>query len=257
MPTVKELRSLAKERGITGYSQLRKSELIDLIESNGSRSDRSLLDDPVPDINVPVLVPTIAPRMIKTAANKVKNIVEKSTKAVIDWAEWFHNPGKDIVVKHVSPKLKMLKEKVEAFFKAGAQQTFELCTFATQYVIEWREGYDTKTFLSDVKREVTTLFENNRKTKVKLILRCIMEKTNIADGQTIEQPAVFHSDVEVNLERTGVNELYDTIIDKVMENIANFQIYYRTCDSYRCIRTVTWEFLHPSAPRTSDEKGNH
>ena len=62
MPTVKELRSLAKERGITGYSQLRKSELIDLI---ASRSDRSLLDDPVPDINVPVIVPTIAPRMIK------------------------------------------------------------------------------------------------------------------------------------------------------------------------------------------------
>ena len=143
MPTVKELTSLAKERGITGYSQLRKSELIDLIES---RSDRSLLDDPVPDINVPVLVPTIAPRMIKTAASKVKNIVEKSTKAVIDWAEWLRNAGKDIVVKHVSPKLKMLKEKVEALFKAGAQQTFELKQsasalkkFATQYVIEGRE----------------------------------------------------------------------------------------------------------------------
>ena len=161
----------------------------------------------------------------------MKDIVKKSTEAVIDWAEWLRNAGKDIVVKHVSPKLKMLKEKVEALFKAGAQQTFELKQsssslkkFATQYVIEGREGYDPQTFLSDVKREVTTLLENNRKTKVKLILRCIMEKTNIADGQTIEQPAAFHSDVEVNLEGTDVNELYDTIIDKVMENIANFQM---------------------------------
>ena len=66
----------------------------------------------------------------------------------------------------------MLKEKVEALFKAGAQQTFELKQsssalkkFATQYVIEGREGYDLQTFLSDVKREVTTLLENNRKTK--------------------------------------------------------------------------------------------
>ena len=231
MPTIKELRSLAKERGVKGYSQLRKSELIDLIESKGSRSDRSLLDDPVPDINVPVLVPTIVPRMIKTAASKVKDIVKKSTEAVIDWAEWLRNAGKDIVVKHVSPKLKMLKEKVEALFKAGAQQTFELKQsssslkkFATQYVIEGREGYDPQTFFSDVKRKVTTLLENNRKTKVKLILRCIMEKTKITDGQTIEQPAAFHSDVEVNLEGTDVNELYDTIIDKVMENIANFQM---------------------------------
>ena len=31
-------------------------------------------------------------------------------------------------------------------------------------------------------------------------------------------------DVEVNLEGTDVNELYDTMIDKVMENIANFQM---------------------------------
>ena len=231
MPTIKELRSLAKERGVKGYSQLRKSELIDLIESMGSRSDRSLLDDPVPDINVPVLVPTIVPRMIKTVASKVKDIVKKSTEAVIDWAEWLRNAGKDIVVKHVSPNLKMLKEKVEALFKAGAQQTFELKQsssalkkFATQYVIEGREGYDPQTFLSDVKRKVTNLLENNRKTKVKLILRCIMEKTNIADGQRIEQPAAFHSDVEVNLEGTDVNELYDTMIDKVMENIANFQM---------------------------------
>ena len=231
MPTIKELRSLAKERGVKGYSQLRKSELIDLIESKGSRSDRSLLDNPVPDINVPVLVPTIVPRMIKTVASKVKDIVKKSTEAVIDWAEWLRNAGKDIVVKHVSPNLKMLKEKVEALFKAGAQQTFELKQsssalkkFATQYVIEGREGYDPQTFLSDVKRKVTTLLENNRKTKVKLILRCIMEKTNIADGQRIEQPAAFHSDVEVNLEGTDVNELYDTMIDKVMEHIANFQM---------------------------------
>ena len=82
MPTIKELRSLAKERGVKGYSQLlRKSELIDLIESKGSRSDRSLLDDPVPDINVPVLVPTIVPRMIKTVASKVKDIVKKINRS--------------------------------------------------------------------------------------------------------------------------------------------------------------------------------
>ena len=78
--------------------------------------------------------------------------------------------------------------------------------FATQYVIEGREGFDPQTFLSELKRDVTNLLESNRKTKVKLILRCIMEKTNIADGQRIEQPAAFHSDVEVNLEGTDVNE---------------------------------------------------
>ena len=70
---------------LKGYSQLRKSELIDLIESKGSRS---LLDDPVPDINVTVLVPTIVPRRLQTAANKVKNIAKKkTTNSVIYWTE--------------------------------------------------------------------------------------------------------------------------------------------------------------------------
>ena len=138
--------------------------------------------------------------------------MEKSTKAVIDWTDWLRNAEKDIVVKHVSPKLKILKEKVEALFKAGAQQTFDfkqsasaLKKFATHYVIEGREGYDLQTFLSDMKRGVTNLLETNRKTKVKLIPTCIMEKTNIADRETIEQPAAFHSDVEVNLEGADVN----------------------------------------------------
>ena len=60
-----------------------KKELIDLIESKGSLAlhpDRSLLDDPVPDIYVPVLVPIIAPRMIKTAANKVKTLWKNQQK---------------------------------------------------------------------------------------------------------------------------------------------------------------------------------
>ena len=32
---------ISRERGVKGYSQLRKSELIDLIESKGSSTDRS------------------------------------------------------------------------------------------------------------------------------------------------------------------------------------------------------------------------
>ena len=75
-----------------------------------------------------------------------------------------------------------------------------------------------------MKRDVTNLPENNLKTKVKIILWYIMEKTNIADGEMIEQPVAFHSDIKVNLQGTDVNELYDTMIDKVMENIANFQM---------------------------------
>ena len=48
--TVKKLTKLAKERGLKGYSNKNKSELLRLLESQENR-----LDQPVPDINVPVL----------------------------------------------------------------------------------------------------------------------------------------------------------------------------------------------------------
>ena len=50
--TVKKLTQLAKERGLKGYSNKNKSELLRLLEAQ-----ENPLDQPVPDINVPVLTP--------------------------------------------------------------------------------------------------------------------------------------------------------------------------------------------------------
>ena len=45
--TVVQLKSMAKERGLKGYSRLRKADLINVL--------RVILDDDIPDIGVPVL----------------------------------------------------------------------------------------------------------------------------------------------------------------------------------------------------------
>ena len=51
--TVKKLTQLAKKRGLKGYRILKnKSELVRLLEAQ-----ENPLDQPVPDINVPVLTP--------------------------------------------------------------------------------------------------------------------------------------------------------------------------------------------------------
>ena len=64
--TVKELKSLAKDLGLRGYSQLRKAELIQM-----RRNSSNILDEPVPEINVPILEP------VQFIAKKYSSIIEK------------------------------------------------------------------------------------------------------------------------------------------------------------------------------------
>lgn len=127
--TVAQLKSMLKDRGLRGYSRLRKAELIGILQQSsvgdGIEGTRSLLDDPVPDIT-PTLVPTLVPRMITTAVSNVKDVVEKSAKAVTDWAEWLRDSGKEVVRK-VSPRLRALKEKVNLLFAQSSQSSFEAC----------------------------------------------------------------------------------------------------------------------------------
>ena len=61
--TVKELRQIAKDRGLKGYSKLRKQELLDLdlvFPTNLQTSlQTNLLDEPVPDIKTPIPQPSM------------------------------------------------------------------------------------------------------------------------------------------------------------------------------------------------------
>ena len=94
--------------------------------------------------------------------------------------------------------------------------------FAKAYTINGIEGYDARSFLQNARQNITNVLRNNRKTKVKLIFKCYMEKTSIIREQII-RPADFHSDIEVNLDGTDEDELYVTMVEKVLENMYEFQ----------------------------------
>ena len=42
-------------------------------------------------------------------------------------------------------------------------------------------------------------------------------------GETVIKPADFHSNIEVNLDGTDEIELYDTMVERIIENMATFQ----------------------------------
>ena len=88
-----------------------------------------------------------------------------------------HLPPKPKVIdeafEHVKNTiLKLFPRKKDAF---DAEETKSaLGEFVKEYVITSRDGYDPDSFMDAAKETVINLLENNRQTKVKLILKCIM-----------------------------------------------------------------------------------
>ena len=78
----KELREVAKQRGVHGYSKMPKAKLITAVRETEKQRKISdfynplaLLDSPVPDLQEPVLQPTKAEP--KSFAERIKNKLSK------------------------------------------------------------------------------------------------------------------------------------------------------------------------------------
>ena len=135
------------------------------------------------------------------------------------------------VVKPVNEKLEAFKATINKLYSnKDTRDTFEvkesksaLKKFAVQYIIKGKSGYDLKRFLCAVKESVENLLKNNSQTKVKMILTCMMERTDIKTGDVVSQVADFHSNTTVNLEGIDVSEQYELAVDKMLESMANFQ----------------------------------
>ena len=79
-----------------------------------------------------------------------------------------------------------------------------------------RTGYDPNSLLTTVKQSVTNLLAKNRQTKVAVLLRCAMEKPDPQTGRTVTKEVPFWGGVEVILEATDLNVLYDTWSSKIL-----------------------------------------
>ena len=152
-------------------------------------------------------------------------IPESVQRRVTDFGNW--------LTGHVGPEQtsRVLNEIVEHVrTNYPPRQSLEvgesdstLREFTRVYTINGIEGYDARRFLQDARQNIMSVLRNNRKTKVKLILKCNMERQT--NSGAVIQPSAFHSGIEVNLDATDEKELYDTMVERMIEKKGYVSIY--------------------------------
>ena len=164
---------------------------------------------------------------IRSTASKVASGVRRVASSVIpesvqrrvtDFGNWLTDR---VGPEQTSQVLNEIVEHVRTNYPP--RQSFEvresnsaLRNFARVYTINGIQGYDAQSFLQDASQNITSVLRNNRITKVKLTFKCYMERGN-NPTEMIIKPADFHSDIEINLVGTNERELYDTMVERILE----------------------------------------
>ena len=97
-----------------------------------------------------------------------------------------------------------------------------LRNFARVYTVDGIDGSDARSFLGNVRENITRVLRNNRGMKVKLVLKCNMERPSTL-GETVIKPADFSSETHIILDGTDEDDIYITMVERILENMATFQ----------------------------------
>ena len=133
---VKDLKALAKEKGIKGYYRMRKAELIHILSQHPLRQQAltplgqpsqpedppiplNIIDQPIPEIDIPILKPSKPENTSKVS--QLKNLALKAAKPVKreinKFADWIISQVQEPIKKTVNKRVNNLKEKVNSIFK--------------------------------------------------------------------------------------------------------------------------------------------
>ena len=139
--TVDELRKIANQNGLVGYTKLRKAELIWAIRVATKANDVSggavvrmnnLLDAPIPDIKGPSLKPSKLPQkkwhkgVLESWKNKASALKNKLRSEINSFSDWLISYVPPKIIKPVNEKLESFKSKVADIFNKLYKHKFEL-----------------------------------------------------------------------------------------------------------------------------------
>ena len=223
--TVIELRNIAKQRGMVGYTRLRKADLIEAILTANDKMN-SVLDAHVPDIGIPTLVPK---NLLYRHRLYRKYSIRLNLRLIHSQGAWIDGFIPEEPKRTVNEKLEALKAKVNSIFaknliiKHEIRETASaIKNFTKQYTVDGVNGVDAMTFLDAVQPQAADLLNRNRQTKVNFVLTCTMERVDMKSGEVDSMNFPFVSKTEVVLDFTS--EIYNNAKGKMLESMAAFQM---------------------------------
>ena len=216
--TIEKLKELARRNNIKVNRNIKRPDLIKLLESENIITPEPITEE---ELNLGVLQQNVPIRVIKAVKQKARNARE----ALINFKHYIKNLRCDFLSAGRLKKLQKTLEKKEKKAKEEHDRIFTfmegisaLQNFSRVYIIKGSDIFDGRTFLSEAKGAITSILRRNKQTKVKLVFNCLMERTVLDVGIDIK-PFRFNSRHELNLQSTDENELYDTMVDRIEEEI--------------------------------------
>ena len=115
---VKELKALAKERGIKRYYWLRKAQLIESLETETPPTVApapEIMDEPVPEIKKTVLSPTKMENIsrVSSLVGLAKKQADLVKKAINKFADWLINYIPEPIRRTVNTRVEKLKKEIK------------------------------------------------------------------------------------------------------------------------------------------------
>ena len=198
----------------------------------------SILDEPVPEINIPILEPSqpkSQPTSLKNLASKVAKPINKEINKFADWIlSYIPEPIKKTVNKRVDGLKKkvnriftlkrMVSERISNKRLTPKQKQTALRGYLKTHRINGQRGYGPNTFIDKIKPKVLDLINKQKKPiKIKFIFTCKFTKKNPNNGMIDENSGYFHSNVEIITEATDFSELYNIMTNRQLELVEKFQ----------------------------------
>ena len=189
-----------------------------------------IMDTPVPAIDEPALVPSPFRRGVHKLQDLAKKAANKVNTKLNEFYDWLIDYVPQSVRVDPTSAIEKLKEHVKKLYTRApdftpVEKSKGAKGYFKTYTITGQGNYDPRSFLRAVEQNVVRLIESNlnRGIKVKLVLRCDMEKRNPATDETIIQSPHFRSKLKVIIENNIISEEYREMTEEILENIAKYQ----------------------------------